>query len=66
MYNGYVIIMPYNKNNTLHTHEIPTKVGNKIITTFIFNLRRTIHVIVSCPYMASYMMASYRHAHVRF
>jgi hypothetical protein len=46
LYNGYVIIMPYNKNNTLCKHEIPTKNGIKIITTFNFNSRRTIHVIV--------------------
>lgn len=45
LYNGYVIIMPYDKNNTLCTHEIPTKNGIKIITTFNFNSRRIIHVV---------------------
>jgi hypothetical protein len=46
LYNGYVIIMPYDKNTHYVHMKYLQKNGIKIITTFNFNSRRTINVVV--------------------
>ncbi len=46
-YDGHGIIMYYNANNTLHTHETYFSNGIEIIAaTFNINIRRAIHVVV--------------------
>jgi len=45
-----------------NTHEVPKLALVMLISSTILELLG----IMSCPYMASYMMASYGHAHVRF